>query len=184
MLESGGILGKSAGGTIVDHGCRASLNSYVSFSSHIFFSFLLHSSYTGILTVGASAILCAAIVSGSALTGITEGLSLIRVLSFYPVVICWSLLTISSGLGAVRGWPKTARLDLSRCKNYFLSEKIFLGIILFIGAVSAVTAMVGVPNTWDAMTYHLPRVEHWIQNKTVAFYPTNDYPSIIYYTVG
>ena len=121
-----------------------------------------------------SAILCAAIVSGTALTGITEGLSLIRVLSFYPVVICWSLLTISSGLWAVRGWPKTARLDVSYCKNWFLSEKIFLGIILFIGAASAVTAMVGVPNTWDAMTYHLPRVEHWIQDKTVAFYPTND----------
>ena len=44
------------------------------------------------------------------------------------------------------------------------------GIIVAIVLAIAVTAP---PNNWDSQTYHLPRVEHWIQNRSVEHYPTH-----------
>jgi Dolichyl-phosphate-mannose-protein mannosyltransferase len=118
------------------------------------------------------AVLFAAVITATALTGMTESLSLIHALSFYPLMISWLFLTaivvkIFSFGPNKPAWP---RVELD---TWELSEKILLGVIVFIGVVSAVTACAGTPNTWDSMTYHLPRVEHWIQDKTVGFYPTN-----------
>jgi hypothetical protein len=42
----------------------------------------------------------------------------------------------------------------------------FAGVTLFIALTTA-------PNNWDSQTYHLPRIEHWIQNGSLAFYPTS-----------
>jgi hypothetical protein len=35
------------------------------------------------------------------------------------------------------------------------------------------TALLSLPNTYDSLTYHVPRVEHWQQNHSLAHYPTN-----------
>ena len=37
-----------------------------------------------------------------------------------------------------------------------------------------VTALISPPNNWDSMTYHMSRVEYWIQNKGVHFFVTNN----------
>jgi hypothetical protein len=36
-----------------------------------------------------------------------------------------------------------------------------------------VTALAAAPNNWDSLTYHLPRVLHWIQNRSLENYPTS-----------
>ena len=36
------------------------------------------------------------------------------------------------------------------------------------------TALISPPNNWDSMTYHMSRVEYWIQNKAVHFFTTNN----------
>ena len=116
--------------------------------------------------------LFAAVMTAAALTGTTEILSLIHAFGFYPLMISWVLLTAIAVkvLSLRRTAPVWPRVDLGA---WALSEKIFLGVIVFIGAVSAITAAAGIPNTWDSMTYHLSRVEHWMQDKTVGFYPTH-----------
>ncbi|GHV63576.1 hypothetical protein AGMMS49587_14050 [Spirochaetia bacterium] len=50
-------------------------------------------------------------------------------------------------------------------------EYCALGVIL---AVSFFIALWYPPNNWDSMAYHLPRIEHWLQNKSLDhFYTSN-----------
>lgn len=44
--------------------------------------------------------------------------------------------------------------------------------ILPIAVLVAASAVEYPPNTWDAMTYHLARVAHWITDRSVLSYPT------------
>lgn len=39
--------------------------------------------------------------------------------------------------------------------------------------VVLVVAVVSPPNAWDGLTYHLPRVMHWMQNGTLEHYPSH-----------
>jgi hypothetical protein len=36
-----------------------------------------------------------------------------------------------------------------------------------------VLALITPPNMYDSMTYHMSRVVHWIQNGSLAHYPTS-----------
>ncbi|WP_205328423.1 hypothetical protein [Glycomyces sp. YM15] len=49
-----------------------------------------------------------------------------------------------------------------------------LGCVIAILAISvAVLAIGSSPNNFDSQTYHLPRIEHWVQNASVAVFPTD-----------
>ena len=55
-------------------------------------------------------------------------------------------------------------------------------------ATLLVIALVAAPNNYDSMTYHLPRVMHWAENHSVAFFPTqvtrqNGYPPFAEWTL-
>src|SRR5690348_2490265 len=40
-------------------------------------------------------------------------------------------------------------------------------IVAVVGVVTLAIAVVAAPNTWDSMTYHLPRVAHWAAQRSV-----------------
>ena len=42
-----------------------------------------------------------------------------------------------------------------------------------VAVASLITALVGWPYGWDPMNYHLPRVAHWQQDRSLGFYPTH-----------
>jgi hypothetical protein len=46
-------------------------------------------------------------------------------------------------------------------------------IVAVVGVVTLAIAVVAAPNTWDSMTYHLPRVAHWAAQRSVEHYPTS-----------
>jgi hypothetical protein len=53
----------------------------------------------------------------------------------------------------------------------------FLGrpglLVLPAALLAAISALRYLPNNWDSMTYHLARVAHWIQHRSVEPYPTH-----------
>ena len=103
-----------------------------------------------------------------------EILSIFNVLSFNYVLILWLLingiiiylnkkiikLNVFSIFSQKIEIPKEERTIL-----YFIFFLIILPLLLLTIFIR--------PNNWDSMAYHLPRVEHWIQNKNIYPYPTN-----------
>jgi hypothetical protein len=53
----------------------------------------------------------------------------------------------------------------------FRWEYCFSAVIL---CVTFFIAFVFPPNNWDSMTYHLPRIEHWLQNNSLRYYFTSN----------
>ncbi|GET38019.1 ArnT family glycosyltransferase [Microseira wollei] len=132
------------------------------------------------------AILSSAVVLSVFIIGATELLSLFRLLTFGCVLGVWGLLTIGLGIlyyQRLKSNKQTYRLNkiLRVFRNL---NSPFLGILLlgvvFISVTVGLIAFVAPPNTWDSMTYHMSRVVHWMQNQSVAHYPTYNLPQLFH----
>jgi hypothetical protein len=102
-----------------------------------------------------------------------EGLGAFAAISPMNIRTYWSTIAVASGgllaFRLRRGHVVcTGRPQLLFSAPYGLWISLILIITLFI----AVTV---VPNNWDSMTYHLPRIEHWLQNGSLAFYPIHEH---------
>lgn len=118
-----------------------------------------------------TALLAAAVMSGVAMVAFTEGLSLLHAIGFSAVAALWVGL---SGLLAWTRWRNRASLvrpSVPAVWPGWVDRLLLLGMGALVGFLG-VLALVAPPNTYDSMTYHMSRVVHWIQNGTVAHYPT------------
>lgn len=113
------------------------------------------------------AFLGAAVCFGLLLTTATELLSLFSAITCFSLAAFWGGVTLLGLLCLSLVWSRQI-VRKPRFDN--------LGLLAGIGTVLAVTlliALVSPPNNVDSMTYHMARVVHWIQNKSVAHYPTH-----------
>lgn len=113
---------------------------------------------------------------------ITNLLSILRCITSLSVGIAWLIpcliliIEISKKRTLiVEGFKQTA-LRAQRKKN-----RSFYGIIVFaiLALISIVYARLTVPNNGDSMGYHLSRVIHWINNKSVEYYPVMDIRQLV-----
>lgn len=124
----------------------------------------------------------AAVVFGVLVTLTTEMLSLFKVLHRGGLIVSW--LLIGGGLAWWLFSRPHCRQEVCTkvrqclmaavvvCRSSCGYEFIILALAFLVLAVGGV-ALCAPPNTWDSMTYHLGRVIHWMQNASVANYPTH-----------
>lgn len=140
---------------------------------YLLYSGLSQSSIFSRLITRREGFLQAAIIWGTLIVFSTELLSLFRLFNRSILLIFWTLtffVTLIFWLRMASGQNPAIRHKAT----FTLFDRWILTVLSGILLICALVAGIAAPNTWDSMTYHLPRVMHWIQNQSVANYPTHN----------
>lgn len=130
------------------------------------------------------------ILWGAAIFISTETLGFFHAINFWSCLIFW-IMVLSAALFVIFKHARKVSLkglfySPVRCnvagglRPWPFLEKIFFNRIVFFAFCLGIIALFCPPNTPDAMSYHMGRVVHWIQNHTVAYFPTH-IPRELYY---
>lgn len=114
--------------------------------------------------------LTSAVATGFFIALSTELLSVFDSIAYIWLVLCWTVYLFGLVVWRYRS-PVTAQA-LPRPQTT-LYQNILLALLLCIIGITGITAIVAAPNNFDSLTYHLPRIMHWIQNRSVEHYPTH-----------
>jgi Dolichyl-phosphate-mannose-protein mannosyltransferase len=121
----------------------------------------------------------AATIWGVVALFLTELLSAFRALAVSEIAAGWLLVDLAAAFyvfRVTRPWSFRSILEpfqgaLSKLDDL---ELAFLAGMLMILAAVGMIGVISPPNTTDAMVYHMPRIVHWLENRSVSFYPTNE----------
>jgi hypothetical protein len=128
----------------------------------------------------------ASVLHGVLITIITELLSSGKNISSATITLTWMGLAIvqtlwllvifknradTEEIGIIKSLPKKWSNQIGQLDH--LDRFILIGIAA-IFSICSFTAFLAAPNNGDAMSYHMPRIMHWIQNQSVEYYPTNN----------
>jgi len=120
----------------------------------------------------------AALGWGVVVFAITEILSAFGAIGYVGVLTAW--LLVDGGLLALNlrlGRPLIPVEGARELWSTVPARPILAGCGL-VAAITLLIAVVAPPNNWDAMTYHMARVAHWIENGNVNFYAVQYTPQL------
>ena len=97
---------------------------------------------------------------------VSEAASAFQLLDFVTLAACWLVLSaLFILIGVRRGAAFPAPLRWSSLSRVDQVVTVYLAILFLL-------AMIYPPNNYDSLTYHLARIEHWIQDGSLIPYPT------------
>jgi hypothetical protein len=104
-----------------------------------------------------------------------ELFSTFNILNFLSIFISWGLVFFALIFLVFKKNIKFSLLSFTIFNQAIeFKYKFILWALILIILVPLLTLAVFIPpNNWDSMAYHLPRIQHWIQNANVYPYPTN-----------
>jgi hypothetical protein len=118
------------------------------------------------------ALVRAAVLVGGCAVVLVEALSALRALTFPVLLACWSLATAAAFGAALHKYRKN-RLRIPR---YWAAagrtERVLVVAMSGLVLAELVVALGSPPNNYDSQTYHLPKIEHWVAQRDLEFYPT------------
>jgi 4-amino-4-deoxy-L-arabinose transferase-like glycosyltransferase len=151
---------------------------FLSFLFTLAFLGILHGSEKGGIRV---AFLKCAVLHGIAIIILTEILSSVKLLAFAAVAAFWLIATLCNGGLLLLIYKRNRVVDYGwQNLTSMRSNSRITGAVSLVLLITLITALIAPPNNWDVMDYHLPRVMHWLQNRTVAHYPTSDIRQIAF----
>ena len=120
------------------------------------------------------AFLSACVIWGLWTTIITEALSVFHAINYWTIAGLWGLVAVCAFFYWMKWNRISSPLKLSLTRGSFSPFELSLLIAMAgIAALTAIIAWYAPPTTWDSFVYHMARIMHWIQNKSVDFYPTH-----------
>ena len=108
---------------------------------------------------------------------VSESLSLVRGLQPHWIALSW-LFALAALLWILWSSGESIR-DLRGVQPQLRDPLVLLAIPLaFLSALLLLIALLSPPSTTDSLRYHMPRILHWVQNASLAHYPTSYEPQL------
>jgi hypothetical protein len=146
--------------------------------------------YLGLLIAGCrqrqpsllAAVVVGALGWGLAAVTCLELLGVVGEINRISLIVFWSLLSLGAILnlimhrqnGSIR--VKESRATTAGNLHGRFGDPLYwlAASAVAIAAITTTVALVAVPNNWDSLTYHLPRIEQWIQQGSLNHFPTGN----------
>jgi hypothetical protein len=107
------------------------------------------------------------------LIALEEVLSLFKGITRIGLIIGWLILILIAGVYIFRVYLKNNSFYLPHLTlPAEWSGRLLLALSTFVLVITFLVAWLSPPQTWDSLSYHLSRVAHWAQNRSVADYVT------------
>jgi 4-amino-4-deoxy-L-arabinose transferase-like glycosyltransferase len=119
-------------------------------------------------------LLKATLIVGVAVSVGTELIGAIHAISFAGVLLFWLAALTAAGLAVASRWRRAALATPIRFPKLGRTDAMLVGGIATVALLTLLVAWLSPPQSSDSISYHMGRVMHWIQNRSVGPYPAHD----------